>query len=196
MEIHQEYKRLCPDPIASRLPITGKHFKIHLPTKRLQTSAYLAIHAYLTVNDEKSKLILQKTCIGYFKWNGLQLPDLFFRVADIYKLTEAVLWDELCFDITYPSLFKLANDYYKHFEMSISDPPKVALWFPYCRILEESNHSLSAQENLHICMILAYLVDLRFGFEKSCVRVAYWARNCVYKDSAVEAATQIYEKYF
>lgn len=190
--IHNDYVKLCPHPLDTALPKIGKHFNRHLPEKRLQTPAYLAIHAFLTVKDARSKQILLATCIRCMEWNGLQLPDMFFRVVRLYGIEEAELWDNLCFDNTFPSLFKLANDYYMQYKKSKADPPETAKWFPYCRVLNGDYHrELSAKENLRVCLILAYLIDLKN--ETSRFSVSHWAKTCINKESALQTATALYE---
>ncbi|KOB71795.1 Uncharacterized protein OBRU01_13078 [Operophtera brumata] len=191
---HDDYVKLCPHPLDSQLPRITQEFNKNLSVRSLCPAVYLAIHAFLNGNDTKTNRILRATCIQYIEWTGLQLPYLFFKVVDLYAVEESNLWESLQYESTYQSLFKLANDYYKQYKNSKADPPETVAWFPYCRALDGDYHAdLSGPQNKDLCMILAYLVDLKIGFDKSYVRNAHWTKKNFRKDFCLDAAKKISE---
>lgn len=194
---YNDYEKLCPHPLNRQFPRINHDFIQHLSDKRLlKAPVTLAIHAFLTGNDDKTKRILQVTCVQYVEWNGLQMPYLFFKVVSLYGIEEAELWESLGCEGHFKSLFKLADSYYKQYKNSKADPAEMVAWFPYCRALDGNYHrNLSASQNEEVCMILAYLVDLKIGFKKSFARNSHWAKNVNRKDDCLEVAKKICEIY-
>lgn len=193
---HDDYVKLCPHPLYNQLPRINQEFNKQLHESFLKPVAFLAVHAFLNGNDDKTKRVLRATCLQYIEWTGLQMPSLFFKVVNLYGIEEAELWDSLSNERCYKSLMKLANDYYKQYTNSKADPSETVEWFPYCRALDGNYHrDLSASENRDVCMLLAYLVDLKMGFDKSFVRNSYWAKNCVKNCNYLQEAKKIFKKY-
>lgn len=195
---HDDYVKLCPYPLNSQLPRIADSFNKNIVQRSLQPSVVLAIHAFLTGADAGTKRVLRATCAQYIEWTGLQLPSLYFQVVKLYGIEAGELWDSLTpFDIrVYNSLFSLADAYYKQYKLTKAEPPETFTWFPYCRALNGDYHrDLSASRNTMLCLLLAYLIDLKKGFDNSFVRKAHWASKLHHSDSFLEAAKKLHDKF-
>lgn len=123
---------------------------------------YLIIEAYLNTDDARTKKNLHNSCIKYMEWHDMHLPYLFQKVLDLYDIDASVLWDHLNElrnrEVTL-SLIDYAMVYYKNYKVSKADPPKSQRWFPYCSCI--NTMSLSDKQNIKICTILNYLVEMK-----------------------------------
>lgn len=208
-----DYVKLCPQTLNCELPGISQHFIRNLHNDKLNEAVYLAIYAFLTVDDFTSKTILRVTCLEYIEWHNMHLPGLFFKVVSLYGLEGAKLWDMLICDKTSRSLSRMANIYYTHYKKSEADQLKSeadqlksetdqlnsTAWFPYCWASGDPNHQwpLSGSQNVYLCTILAYIVDFKVGFGKSFIRKSDWATNRTAKKTGLkiaEAFQQFYEK--
>ncbi|KAG6456927.1 hypothetical protein O3G_MSEX010018 [Manduca sexta] len=173
---HQEFVKLCPRPLCTRLPDDPPLLNNEVAPKEDKLFT-LILYAY-SRSTGLTKRVLVATCIEEMMYTGLGLPMLFDKVKQLYKVTAARLWDALTVYIdSCEAMFTLADFYEMQRKGKDCTPPKTFTLFPYCRVLNGKYHgelSSAFYKNYIACYAMAYLVDKKIGMDKSHMRKAHW----------------------
>ncbi|XP_037300086.1 uncharacterized protein LOC119190909 [Manduca sexta] len=195
---HQEYVKLCPRPLCTRLPDDPPLLNNEVAPKEDKLFT-LILYAY-SRSTGLTKRVLVATCIEEMMYTGLGLPMLFDKVMQLYKVPAARLWDALTVYIdSCEAMFTLADFYEMQRKGKDCTPPKTFTLFPYCRVLNGKYHgelSSAFYKNYISCYAMAYLVDKKIGMDKSHMRKAHWVgkRSVVWQNKGVMTATAAHNK--